>query len=365
MNDAPPALGLHGSSLLPALTVDSWNIELRDRDGFIGDHATKGAFNTLIDSLRAALRDSGDDPLPGIDVPQRKKLEKLLVEGDLRGAGMVLAAVERFALALAGIIKRFMKTPEWKDTERIVIGGGFRAGRIGELVIGRTEVQLAEEGIALPLVPIANEPDEAGLIGAVHLAPAWIFAGHDAVLAIDIGGTNVRAGIVALNQDKADDLSAAAVARFDLWKHGDERPSRKDAVARIVAMVEGLINKAKSDGRRLAPFIGVGCPGFINPDGSIDRGAQNLPGNWASDRFNFPGELYAAIPRIGDHETTIVMHNDAVVQGLSELPRMRDTRHWAVLTIGTGLGNARFTNRVDDHPPAEKPATKAKAKAKS
>jgi hypothetical protein len=24
---------------------------------------------------------------------------------------------------------------------------------------------------------------------------------------------------------------------------------------------------------------------------------------------------------------------------------MRDVKHWGVLTIGTGLGNARFTNR--------------------
>jgi hypothetical protein len=39
------------------------------------------------------------------------------------------------------------------------------------------------------------------------------------------------------------------------------------------------------------------------------------------------------------------MHNDAVVQGLSEIPYMRDVEHWGVLTIGTGLGNARFTNR--------------------
>jgi hypothetical protein len=39
------------------------------------------------------------------------------------------------------------------------------------------------------------------------------------------------------------------------------------------------------------------------------------------------------------------MHNDAVVQGLSELPRLSDRRRWAVLTIGTGLGNARFSMR--------------------
>jgi hypothetical protein len=41
----------------------------------------------------------------------------------------------------------------------------------------------------------------------------------------------------------------------------------------------------------------------------------------------------------------VVVHNDAVVQGLSELPFVSDRTHWGVLTIGTGLGNARFTNR--------------------
>jgi hypothetical protein len=30
---------------------------------------------------------------------------------------------------------------------------------------------------------------------------------------------------------------------------------------------------------------------------------------------------------------------------LSEAPHMQDIERWGVLTIGTGLGNARFTNR--------------------
>jgi hypothetical protein len=47
------------------------------------------------------------------------------------------------------------------------------------------------------------------------------------------------------------------------------------------------------------------------------------------------------------------MHNDAVVQGLSEVPFMQDVQHWAVLTIGTGLGNARFTNRTESGRKAE------------
>ena len=55
--------------------------------------------------------------------------------------------------------------------------------------------------------------------------------------------------------------------------------------------------------------------------------------------------LANAIPKIGDDDTAIVLHNDAVVQGLSEAPFMQDVMHWGALTIGTGLGNARFTNR--------------------
>jgi hypothetical protein len=44
----------------------------------------------------------------------------------------------------------------------------------------------------------------------------------------------------------------------------------------------------------------------------------------------------------------VLMHNDAVAQGLSEVPFMQEVDRWGVLTIGTGLGNARFTNRRKD-----------------
>ena len=84
---------------------------------------------------------------------------------------------------------------------------------------------------------------------------------------------------------------------------------------------------------------------MINEDGSIEKGAQNLPGNWESSKFNLPASLVEAIPQIGDHDTAVLMHNDGVAQGLSEVPFMQDVEHWGVLTIGTGLGNARFTNR--------------------
>jgi predicted NBD/HSP70 family sugar kinase len=174
-----------------------------------------------------------------------------------------------------------------------------------------------------------------------------MFERHDAILGVDIGGSNIRAGVVLLNRRKAPDLSKAAVWKLELWRHGDDKVKREDAVEGLVEMLEGLIARAGKAGLGLAPFIGIGCPGLINEDGSIEEGAQNLPGNWESSRFNLPMRLYESISRIAEHETMILMHNDAVVQGLSEAPFMQDIERWGVLTIGTGLGNARFTNRKD------------------
>jgi predicted NBD/HSP70 family sugar kinase len=119
-------------------------------------------------------------------------------------------------------------------------------------------------------------------------------------------------------------------------------------VKRLVKMLKDLIAAAETEGLKLAPFIGIACPGVINEDGSIEKGAQNLPGNWESSKFNLPTSLVEAIPQIGDHDTAVLMHNDGVAQGLSEVPFMQDVEHWGVLTIGTGLGNARFTNRRKD-----------------
>jgi predicted NBD/HSP70 family sugar kinase len=110
-------------------------------------------------------------------------------------------------------------------------------------------------------------------------------------------------------------------------------------------MLRDLVAKADKEGFKLAPFIGIACPGIIESDGSIEKGAQNLPGNWESSRFNLPLSLHEAIPAIGEHDTLVLMHNDAVVQGLSEVPFMQEVERWGALTIGTGLGNARFTNR--------------------
>jgi ROK family len=356
----------HGATRLPSVDVDSFNIELKDDDGFLGDRASKGAFRQILDGLRKPLKKNGEDPLgsKSAEAIAKSTLDEVLVGGDIHASALVHGAIEAFAQELAYVTRRFLKTKAWADTERIVVGGGFRQSRVGELAIARTDIILKAEDFEVDLMPIRSHPDEAGLVGCLHLAPSWIFEAHDSILAVDIGGTNIRCGVVETRWKKASDLSKAAVWKSGLWRHADDEPTREAAVKRLVKMLKDLIAAADDEGLKLAPFIGVACPGVINEDGSIEKGAQNLPGNWESSKFNLPASLVEGIPQIGDHDTAVLMHNDGVTQGLAEVPFMQDVNRWGVLTIGTGLGNARFTNRRngkdDDREKDEKKAKKGK-----
>src|SRR3954463_880957 len=293
-------IGRHGATRLPSVDVDSFNIELKDDEGFLGDRASKGAFREILEQWRKPLRKSGEDPFGDepSDKISKKALDAVLIGDDVEASAVVHSAIEDFAQELAYVTRRFLKTKAWAKTERIVVGGGFRDSRLGELAIARAEIILKSEDFKIDMQPIRHHPDEAALVGALHLAPSWIFEGHDSILAVDIGGTNIRCGVVESRWKKAPDLSKATVWKSDLWRHADDEPTREGAVKRLVKMLKGLIEKADTEGLRLAPFIGIACPGVINEDGTIEKGAQNLPGNWESSKFNLPASLVEAIPEI-------------------------------------------------------------------
>lgn len=341
-------LGPHGARVLPAVEVDSYNLELKDEEGFLGDRASRQAFHDILEKWRKPARKHGADPFGETDSHDlsRAKLAEILKDGEPAAAAIINGAIADYAEELAAVVRRFLKAKAWAGTERIAVGGGFREGRIGELAIAGANLVLKGEGVAIDMVPIHNDPDEAALIGSLFLAPSWIFKGHDSILAVDIGGTNIRAGVVLPQVGKAKDLTRAEVWKSEKWRHADEEQlNREGAVDELIGMLKSLMKKAEKEGHSLAPFIGIACPGKIEEDGAIAKGAQNLPGNWESSRFNLPARIAEAFPQIGEHDTVVLMHNDAVVQGLSEVPYMQDVKRWGVLTIGTGLGNARFTNR--------------------
>jgi len=334
----------HGARELRSLHVDDYNVELRDNGEFLGDRANKKAFQAVLDRWRATL--GGADPLRDVSTQeiyqQKPALEKILLQGDPLAGGVLLGAIEDFSHSLCEVVARLLELSAWRDVQRIVVGGGFREGRIGELVVGRTAVLLRQAGKRIELAPIRHHPDAAGLLGSIELARQEMRAGFDGILAVDIGGTNIRTGIVEFGSGPAN----ANVSKSERWRHADDEPEQDEMIEALIAMLRKLIAATKAEKSfRLAPFIGIACPGIIRKDGTIERGAQNLPGDWESREFNLPARILEAIPQIGDEDTIVGMHNDAVVQGLSETCRMRDVARWGILTIGTGLGNAHFTNR--------------------
>jgi hypothetical protein len=172
-------IAAHGAARLPSVEIDSFNIELKDEEGFLGDRASKGAFRDILDRWRKPLRKSGEDPFgkePAENI-SKKVLDDILVGDDTEAAAVVHSAIEDFAQELAYVTRRFLKTKAWEKTERIVVGGGFRDSRLGELAIARAEIILKDEDFKIELLPIHHHPDDAGLIGALHLAPSWIFEG--------------------------------------------------------------------------------------------------------------------------------------------------------------------------------------------
>src|SRR5438094_6644423 len=88
----------HGATRLPSVEVDSFNVELKDDEGFLGDRASKGAFRRILDGLRKPLRKNGDDPLgkkSAGGIP-KNDLDEALIGADVRAAALVHGAIEEF-----------------------------------------------------------------------------------------------------------------------------------------------------------------------------------------------------------------------------------------------------------------------------
>src|ERR1700751_5844013 len=100
-----PTTGIagHGATRLPSVDVDSFNVEIKDEDGFLGDRASKGAFRKILDRWRKPLRKTGEDPFgkePSESI-SKKTLDAMLAGDDTEAAAVVHSAIEDFAQELA------------------------------------------------------------------------------------------------------------------------------------------------------------------------------------------------------------------------------------------------------------------------
>ncbi len=341
----------HGDPRLPTATVASYSLELHEGKGYVGDRASRTAFRAGLDRWRKLYRrllgEDGFGAVPTEDIDKRTLDDLLREEGE--AAVAIYSAMEDHAAQLARVVRRFARHTSWQGVQRVAIGGGFKQSLVGRRTIKRADQLLRAAKVEIRLQTVHHHADEGGLVGWVHAAPAALWRHYDAMLAVDIGGTNVRCGIVRVPGGKRPDTALARVSSLRKWGHAADREAthREHLVQGIADMLTRLIDKADKKGLRLAPLVGVACPGHIHGDGSITSGAQNLPGDWEHENFHLPSKLMDVLPPINGIEPHVRLHNDAVIQGLAELPWMRDVSRWAVLTIGTGLGNASYINDTD------------------
>lgn len=331
---------VHAATRVPGHRIDHWNLPLPDPegDGFFGDRASHTTFHRILERLRRRER-TGRDPFA--DDAGTQRLDEVMLGGDPDGAHLVHLAVEEYARNLADVARCFLARPEWEGVERIVMGGSMPQSGHGALAVRRAARLLRQARVQVELTVLSHDPDEGGLLGWVPLAPADVRR-FDGFLAVDIGGTNFRCGIVTPRFDRAKDGSKAEVYERLHWRHAEDDPDRGESVQRIAGMLNGLATLARTTGLKLAPFVGIACPGQVEPDGRLSQGTQNLPGDWDIP-FDLPKALRSHLDRIGGRAPLVLMHNDAVVQGLCEHAAMRDVKRWAVFTVGTGLGNASYT----------------------
>jgi hypothetical protein len=329
----------HGARDWPRFSIGDYSLLLEDAEGLVGDQASETAFREVLKGWQQTLELAGRKPFgdEAAEDMSKERLDAIASGPDAEAARALARAIGEFSERLAYVTRQFLNAPSWQGVERIAVGGGFKESQIGRLAMRLAEQHLAEHGHPVALRPLHHAADDGGLVGWTQLRPDD--GDRRAFLAVDIGGTNVRCGIVVC------DGPEPRVVQREKWHHAEDDTPQDDLVEGIVGMLRRLVTHADKQGIALSPFIGVACPGVIRADGSIERGAQNMPGDWHGASFHLPRRLAENLRQIGDEPVQVLMHNDAVVQGLSEAPHMRDVKRWAVLTIGTGLGNASFTNK--------------------
>lgn len=140
------------------------------------------------------------------------------------------------------------------------------------------------------------------------------------VLAIDIGGTKLAAGVV---RDDGTQLSRGRVPTLV-----EQGPNA--AIERLVALCRQVVADAKLELKDLA-LIGIGCGGPLDPRTGVTLTPPNLPG-WE----DFP--LVAKVESALGLEAWLDNDANAAVLGEHRFGAGRGYQHLVYVTVSTGIG---------------------------
>jgi glucokinase len=150
-------------------------------------------------------------------------------------------------------------------------------------------------------------------------------------VAIDIGGTNIKAGIVSSN---------GKIVRFD------KVPTQANkGFGYTFVLIKELVQKLIDDASAQGSLCGIGCATAGQVDhinGKVVYATNNIPGLC---RFEMKKELEAAFA------LPVMVENDvnAVALGEHWLGAAKDFENFICLTLGTGIGGAIFNNGQIEH----------------
>ncbi len=252
----------------------------------------------------------------------------------------VRAALLKMGENLGRIIERLMDWSYWRNTEKVFIGGGLSEGASGDVLIRQAEKHLSKVlDISVDLRKIHYHPAVAGLVGSTYFLPREVKG--EPSLTVDLGGGNLRTGLITSVPGPEQD--PVHYSKLLNWRKLNL--DRKSLVNLIAREILDCLKIGKEIGLKISKFGGLAIPALIDEEGYVIGKDRNLPGDWTSPGFHLPSILEAEIEEKGFESIKFIARNDVVCQGLSEIPFIEGVKEWGVLTVGTGLGNARFRNR--------------------
>lgn len=152
------------------------------------------------------------------------------------------------------------------------------------------------------------------------------------VLGIDLGGTNIKAGIV----DESGEVL------YDAANPTDAGQGRDALLGKLRGIIEDFRARCGEAGW-VPAAVGVGTAGYVDPSsGQVAYATPNLPG-WTGMPLRDALERAAALP--------VAVANDAHAMAVGEawLGAGRPYRDFICVTLGTGVGGARIVDGRPDY----------------
>jgi glucokinase len=144
-------------------------------------------------------------------------------------------------------------------------------------------------------------------------------------IGIDLGGTNLK-GIIMNEQGEGNHLSRIPTEA----KKGGHK-----VLENILTLIEKLIQKQGSKENIIG--VGIGTPGFVDRDGTVIGGAENLPG-WKGTNLYDPIKQRFGLPATAGNDVTVA----ALAE--SRFGAGKGVKNMVCLALGTGIGGGLVIN---------------------